>query len=56
MVLLHVTQVYLNELQYLDLEMDLPGWQDRRITRCGNFDNEEDGNRKYIAENVLYTS
>ena len=49
---LHVTQVYLGELQYLDLEMD---FRDGKIAdyRCSNFDNEEDG-KKYIADHVLH--
>ena len=49
---LHVTQVYLGELQYLDLEMD---FLDGKIAdyRCSNFDNEEDG-KKYIADHVLH--
>lgn len=49
---LHVTQVYLGELQYLDLEID---FQDGMIAdyRCGNFEQEEDG-RKYIADRVLH--
>lgn len=48
---LHVTKVYLNELQYVDLEID---FKDGMIDdyRCGNFENEEDG-RKYISDNVL---
>ena len=49
---LHVTKVYLNELQYLDLEID---FKDGMIDgyRCGNFANEEDG-KKYISDNVLH--
>lgn len=48
---LHVSQVYLNELNFLDLEMD---FSDGRIVNytCKNFENEEE-NRKYIHENVL---
>ncbi len=48
---LHVSQVYLNELNFLDLEMD---FSDGRIVdyTCKNFENEEE-NRKYIHENVL---
>lgn len=48
---LHVSQVYLNELNFLDLEID---FQDGMITEytCKNFDKEEE-NRKYIHENVL---
>lgn len=48
---LHVSQVYLNELNFLDLEMD---FSDGRIVNytCKNFENEEE-NRKYIHENVM---
>ena len=48
---LHVSQVYLNELNFLDLELD---FVDGMITKytCKNFDTEEE-NRKYIRENVL---
>lgn len=50
--ILHVSKVYLNELQYLDLELT---FKDGKITdyRCANFDDEE-SNKKYILENVLY--
>lgn len=49
---LHVSKVYLNELQYQDLEIT---FADGMITdyRCGNFD-EEDKNREYIFENILH--
>ena len=49
---LHVSKVYLNELQYLDFEITL---KDGMVTdyRCGNFENEADG-RKYIYDNVLH--
>lgn len=49
---LHVSRVYLNELQFKDLEIT---FEDGMITdyRCGNFENEEDG-RKYIYDNVLH--
>ncbi|KAI4442707.1 hypothetical protein C824_005223 [Schaedlerella arabinosiphila] len=49
---LHVSRVYLNELQYRDLKLT---FQDGRITdyTCGNFENEED-NRKYVSDNVLH--
>ena len=48
---LHVTQVYLNELQYKELEVT---FSDGMITdyTCKNFDNEEE-NRAYVHENVL---
>lgn len=49
---LHVSRVYLNELQYRDLEIT---FRDGMIAdyRCGNFENEADG-RKYIYDNVLH--
>lgn len=49
---LHVTRVYLNELQYLDLEIE---FRDGMIAdyRCGNFPEEEEG-RRYFADNVLH--
>ncbi|MCR4923075.1 MAG: aminopeptidase [Lachnospiraceae bacterium] len=50
--LLHVSQVYLNELLFKDLRIR---FEDGMIVdySCGNFDNEEE-NRKYIEENILY--
>ncbi len=49
---LHVTKVYLRELQYLDLEID---FTDGMVTgyRCSNFPEEADG-RKYIEDNILF--
>lgn len=49
---LHVSKVYLHELQYEDLEIT---FTDGMITdyRCSNFENEADG-RKYIYDNLLY--
>ena len=48
---LHVSRVYLEGLQYTDLELT---FKDGMITdyRCGNFDDPEEGGR-YIADNVL---
>lgn len=48
---LHVTQVYLNELKYIDLELD---FADGKVAeyRCGNFESEEE-NKRYIYENLL---
>ena len=48
---LHVSRVYLNGLEYNDLELT---FQDGMITdyRCGNFRDEEQG-RRYIYDNVL---
>ncbi|SFN98428.1 Thermophilic metalloprotease (M29) [Pseudobutyrivibrio sp. UC1225] len=49
---LHVTQVYLNELCYKNLEMK---FEDGKIVsyNCSNFDTEEE-NKKYIFDNVLF--
>lgn len=49
---LHVSQVYLNELNYKNLQLD---FVDGRIASytCTNFDSEEE-NRKYIEDNVLF--
>ena len=48
---LHVSRVYLEGLQYTDLELT---FEDGKITdyRCGNFDDPEEG-RRYIEDNVL---
>ena len=49
---LHVTEVYLDNLKYKDLELK---FKDGCVTdyTCKNFENEEE-NKKYIHENVLY--
>ena len=49
---LHVSEVYLNDLKYLDLELT---FQDGRVASysCANFEEEEE-NRKYIRNNVLF--
>lgn len=49
---LHVSRVYLNELQYRDLKLT---FKDGMITdyTCRNFD-EESENRKFISDNILY--
>lgn len=49
---LHVTSVFLHELEYKDLEIT---FKDGMIAdySCANFDNEEEGKR-YIKDNVLY--
>lgn len=49
---LHVSKVYLHELQYENLEIT---FTDGMITdyRCSNFENEADG-RTYIYDNLLY--
>ena len=49
---LHVSQVYLNELNYKNLELDFADGQIESYT-CTNFDSEEE-NRKYIEDNVLF--
>lgn len=49
---LHVSEVYLNELKYLDLELT---FENGRVTAytCGNFASEEE-NRDYIKTNLLF--
>ena len=49
---LHVSQVYLNELNYKNLELD---FKDGMIVdyTCTNFESEEE-NKKYIKDNVLF--
>lgn len=49
---LHVSQVYLNELKYVDLKLT---FRDGMISdySCRNFDSREE-NRNYIYENVLH--
>lgn len=49
---LHVSKVYLHELQYLDLRITFEDGMVRDYT-CTNFENEED-NRKYVYDNVLH--
>lgn len=50
--LLHVSEVYLGELKYKDLEIT---FEDGKIKdySCKNFDTEEE-NKKYIKENVMF--
>jgi len=50
--ILHVTNVYLNELKFLDLEIE---FCEGRITEynCKNFE-EEEANKKYIKDNILH--
>lgn len=50
--ILYVTEVYLDNLKYKELELT---FKDGCVTdyTCKNFDNEAD-NKKYIHENVLY--
>lgn len=49
---LHVSRVFLNELEYHNLEMT---FKDGKITdyTCTNFDNEK-ANKEYLKANVLY--
>ena len=49
---LHVSEVYLNDLKYVDLKVTL---KDGMVTdySCGNFEDEEKG-KKYFLENVMY--
>lgn len=49
---LHVSQVYLQGLNFVDLELH---FKDGCVTgySCGNFDSEEE-NRRYIEENILF--
>ncbi len=49
---LHVSQVYLGELNYLNLEIDFKDGMIDTYT-CTNFAEEAD-NKKYIEDNVLY--
>ncbi len=50
--ILHVSEVFLNELQYKDLELE---FVDGKIVKysCKNFDSKEE-NESYIRENILY--
>ena len=50
--LLHVSEVYLGELKYKDLEIQFTDGKISDYT-CKNFDTEEE-NKKYIKENVLH--
>ena len=49
---LHVSRVFLNELEYLNLEMD---FKDGKIVEytCTNFEKEEE-NKEYLKSNVLF--
>lgn len=50
--ILHVTQVYLNDLKYIDLEMEFKEGKIASYT-CKNFDTEQE-NKDYIYDNVLF--
>lgn len=49
---LHVSEVYLGELRYKDLEIQFEDGMIKEYT-CKNFDTEEE-NKKYIKENVMF--
>ncbi len=49
---LHVSQVYLNGLKFIDLEIDFEDGKIKSYT-CGNFA-EESENKKYIQDNILF--
>ncbi len=49
---LHVSQVYLNELNYENLELDFSQGMVANYT-CTNFDSEAE-NKKYIEDNLLF--
>ena len=49
---LHVSQVYLGEYNFLNLEIDFVDGMIDKYT-CTNFDSEEE-NKKYIQDNVLF--
>ena len=49
---LHVTQVYLNELRYENLEFSFTDGMVSSYS-CSNYEKEEEG-RKYIKENILH--
>ena len=50
--ILHVTRVFLNELEYRDLSLT---FKDGKVTEydCSNFDKPQE-NKKYIKDNVLF--
>ena len=49
---LHVSKVYLEELQYEDLEITFANGMIADY-RCGNFERESDG-KKYVSDNILF--
>ncbi len=50
--ILHVTEVFLREFKYVDLELTFKDGQIAEYT-CKNFETEEE-NKKYIKENLMY--
>ena len=49
---LYVSKVYLNELQYRDLEIHFKEGKTTEYT-CNNFESEEE-NKKYICDNIMH--
>ena len=49
---LYVSKVYLNELQYRDLEIHFKDGKTTEYT-CSNFESEEE-NKKYICDNIMH--
>ena len=49
---LHVSKVFLDELQYEDLELTFANGMIADY-RCGNFERESDG-KKYVSDNILH--
>ncbi|MFA9462857.1 MAG: aminopeptidase [Velocimicrobium sp.] len=49
---LHVTKVYLRDLNFIDLELIFQDGKIKQYT-CKNFENEEE-NQKFVKENVMY--
>ena len=50
--ILHVSQVYLNDLKYNDLQITIEDGKIKDYT-CKNFDTEEE-NKKFIKQNVMF--
>lgn len=50
--ILHVSQVYLNDLKYNDLQITFEDGKIKDYT-CKNFDTEEE-NKKFIKQNVMF--
>lgn len=50
--ILHVSQVYLKGLKFVDLEICFEDGRMKEYT-CGNFESEEE-NKKFIEENLMY--
>ncbi|WP_167955206.1 aminopeptidase [Anaerosporobacter faecicola] len=50
--ILHVSEVYLNDYKYIDLELTMKDGKIAEYT-CKNFDSEEE-NKKFIKENLLF--